>query len=97
MQENKETELLQKKKLTILFTLKAKTLVQKLKHKFPPAADEGSSTNALNTHELMKILFNHDNTIDFELINIVEILETEGYKNEAIEEDGKIEFKWLIE
>lgn len=73
-----------------------KKLIERLKQKFPPATDENSCDHLLSTEDVIEIMLQHDTSISVEDTDLVDMLEKAGYKFEAIEEDEKIGFKWLM-
>jgi len=79
-----------------------KKIIKKLKQNFPPVLDEASSLHLLSTQEFINIITEHDPSINFDEteqseFDLVKILQDEGYKYEAVDEDGGICMKWLVE
>ena len=93
MEENKEALLAAK---IIKNTLRIGKIIEKLKIKFQPAKDEASSIHSLSTKEFINLIVDHDPYVSFEGLDLLKILQDEGYKYEAVEEDGDICFKWLV-
>jgi len=93
MEENKKALLAAK---IIENTLRIGKIIEKLKIKFQPAKDEASSIHSLSTKEFINLIVDHDPYVSFEGLDLLKILQDEGYKYEAVEEDGDICFKWLV-
>ncbi|MFK5893711.1 MAG: hypothetical protein QM504_10875 [Pseudomonadota bacterium] len=83
-------------KQVLIQAKKVQTIISKFKENFPPAKDEGSSDHLLSTNAIASILIKHDNTLSFEYISLVQMLEKNEYKYEAVEEEGEIAFKWFV-
>ncbi len=71
------------------------SLIRKFKQSFPPVKEEISSNHLLTTKDIIKIMMKHDPLLTFVDIDIVLILEDEGYISIASEENGELGFYWL--
>lgn len=71
-------------------------IITLLKSKYPPVQTEEESEMLLTTEEIIIAILNLDPHVNFENEDIFETLKNEGYKYEAVNDNEKLVFKWLV-
>ncbi len=71
-------------------------IISLLKSKYPPVQSEEEAELLLTTEDLIFAISGLDPHFNYEKEDVFETLKNEGYRYEAVNENEKLVFKWLV-